>query len=150
MAAPVILFGADGTPQPPQDILRRLRAVDARLGLRFTAHVPDCPWSVTLEWHHDDPRRQHVRDGTMPPDDAFDCVARLPMDCSVDEAAAYITRRMAMSPREDINALVQRMNVFNQADEVGEQLVADAMLELTDNRFGATEGKVSGKRKRVK
>jgi hypothetical protein len=150
MASPVILFGADGTPQPPQDILRRLRAVDPRLGIKFIAHVPETPWCVTLAWHENDARRERVRCGELAPENAVDVVCRLPRDCSVGDAAAFITRRMAMHPEPDIKALVNNMNAFHQADNVGEQLVAEALAELTDNRFGAETHKVSGRRKRVK
>ena len=150
MASPVVLFGADGTPQPPQDILRRLRAVDPRLGMKYTKHVPDTPWSITLSWHENDPRREAVRTQQMSEENAMDVIARLPMDCSVNDAAAFITRRMAMWPREDVNALVSKMDSFTQAAEVGEAAVADVMEDMTNMNFGMTETKVKGRRTRVK
>lgn len=150
MPSSVILLGADGTPQPPQDILRRLRAVDARLGIKFLAHVPETPWCVTLAWHENDPRREMIRTGDLAPENGVDVICRLPHDCPVSEAAAYISRRMAMHPREDINALVRSMDAFQQADAVSEQLIANVMDDMTDNRFGAESQKVSGRRKRVK
>jgi hypothetical protein len=150
MANSVILFGADGAPQPPQDILRRLRAVDPRLGMKYTKHVPETPWSVTLSWDENDPRRESVRNQTIAEANAVDIVARLPMDCGLHEAAAYITRRMAMWPREDINALVNKMDSFTQAATVGDAAVAEVIEDMTNMNFGVKETKVKGRRTRVK
>jgi len=150
MASTVVLFGADGAPQPPQDILRRLRAVDPRMGIRYTKHVPNAPWSITLSWHENDPRREAVRTQRVSEEDAVDIIARLPMDCNVNDAAAYIARRMAMWPGEDVNALLKKMDLFTQSADVGETAVAEVMEDMTNMNFGMTETKVKGRRKRVK
>lgn len=148
MPTPVILLGLDGRPKPPEEIVRRLRAIDPRMGLKFVPGVL-MNWAVTMEFGPDDRRRKDIQSGKVNPEDAYDIIGWLPAECSLDEAPAYISRMIAMYPREDVRKALDRMEAWN-ATEGGKEEMEEVLNELADDNFGLEVPKVTGKRKRVK
>jgi len=148
MTSPVILLGADGSPQPPQDILRRLQAIDPKLGMKFV-DVPGKPWAITLGWGENDRRMGEVRAGKANPADAYDVLGYLPADCSLSEAPAYIGRFFGTYPRADVTQLLAKMDLWNQTSAGGVEEAEQVLAELSDDKFGM-DTKVTGKRTRHK
>ena len=146
MTAPVLL-GADGRPQPPQDIAKRLRGIEPRLGLRFVPGAYEV-WAITLEWPEHDPRRQGVKENRVDPDSTYDIVGWLPAGCALDEAPAFVSNSLRTFPRADVQSLVSRMERWNEEKAGGREETSDVLAELTDNKFGMEERRVTGRRTR--
>ena len=58
-------------PEPNADVLRTLKQIDERLGLRYLPVGAGC-WAITEKWGDDDKRRSRIRAGEMAPDMDFD------------------------------------------------------------------------------
>jgi hypothetical protein len=109
-----IVLNPLGQPQPPSDIVRRLRQVHPALGLKFyQPGVGASAWALTWRWPDADPRREYIRRGQMAADADYDILTWLPLDCPVDQAAGYVERALAHHPREDIKSLVSRVHHYN-------------------------------------
>lgn len=110
-----LLITPRGAPVPPQEIEKRLRAVNDRLSLSWL----DCgggSWAVMLQWSDVDRRRQTVRDGQTHEKDARDVIAWLPKDCSVEEAHGYFTRSCMTyggCNKEEVKALLNHVRAWN-------------------------------------
>lgn len=79
-------------PVPPQDAVKRLRAIDERLTLKWMKNVGGDYWAILEAWRPDDPRWGAVRRGEVPDNVAFDCRAMLPPDCSPYEVEGFVER----------------------------------------------------------
>lgn len=107
-----ILLNERGIPEPSLDIQRRLRAIHPRLALRFVIVAPSS-WAVTLAWDDNDARKEKVRAGTVSLDSAYDIIGYLPMDASVDEAPAYLSRMFREYPVEHVRNIADHVANFN-------------------------------------
>lgn len=129
-------------PQPPTEIVRRLRQVHAALGLKFYHPAAGfSSWAVTWTWAANDPRRERIQRGEIRPDADFDIIAWLPLDCPVAEAAAYVERAVKHYPREDIQNLTNRLHHYNAVEAPAEnwrEVEAAVMTRAEDLGKAAT------------
>lgn len=146
--APNIILGASGRPEPPTDIVRRLRAIDPGLSLRFIPGVIET-WAITLTFREDDPRREGMRDGSISPDCDYDIIGWLPAGCPLDEAPGYVGRAFGTHPKESVRKMLQRMDEWNEKPPEATQQVEEVVAELSDANFGLDAPKVTGRRRKV-
>ncbi len=127
-----------GRPQPPHEIIRTLQQYDPRIGLFYT----NVSWAITEAWRETDPRREWIQLGHMPADMAFDICGYLPVDCSLDQAMAYIERELHSYTAEQFSALRAAVNQHNTArqDQVMEQTVLGAVSNDLDASNIVTPG----------
>lgn len=89
--APAVLVSAGGVPVPPQDAVRRLKAVDERLSLEWSAGAWGTQGFVLFRaWGPDDKRWARVRSGELDPAGARDMVFKFPRDCPASSISAYV------------------------------------------------------------
>jgi len=136
-----ILLNERGNPEPSPDVQRRLRGIHPRLSLRFMQSAPS-HWGVTLGWGDDDPRKERVRTGQTPLDRAFDIIGYLPMNASVDEAPAYLSRMFREYPLDHVRSIADHITNFNATEPVREAAEA-AAAEVLDraNPAGTPKGR---------
>ena len=109
-----MLMDDEGRPQPPSEIQSRLRAVDPLLSLRYLQGIGPV-WAICMQWAESDPRWKTVQEGTTPPHLACDIIGNLPMDCGLDEAAAYIAKSIRTYPVDAVQSLVPRLEKYNES-----------------------------------
>lgn len=129
MPSPV-LFGASGQPEPSPEIQRRLQAIHPRLFIEFMKHSGNM-WGVYLTWASDHPSWEKVQKGLIPPDKARDRIGYLPLDCSSEEAPAYLSKMFRQYPREDVRNMVDGVVQYNTVGATQTALV-DAIAEVLD------------------
>lgn len=108
-----LLLTDRGLPAPPQDIVRRLRQIDADLGLVWV-EGPKC-WAFTIRWRPTDRRQEKRQRGEIAPDGDFDILGYLPADCPADEAFGYFVKsakRLNGTP-DEVNALLSKVHHYN-------------------------------------
>ena len=142
----VILYNASGNPEPSPEIQRRLRALDSRLYLEF---LPDFNkhWVVKCRWKDGDRRWERVRTGAISESQASDIVGWLPVDCSVDEAPAYLEKSLGIFSHRTADRVLFDVERWN-GTSAGEGQVDDVLRDLADNRYGQNESRVTGNRTR--
>lgn len=141
-----LLLNSVGRPEPSPEIQRRLRQVHHGLSLKFNDGVAG-HWMVTMEWDRNDPRWEAVRTGVNDPASAYDIIGYLPMDCSIEEAPAYIERSLRSWPKESVRSLAGRMSHYNT--QAGASQVEEAMHEVMQgNPAEFASKKVTGRRTR--
>lgn len=134
-----------GTPVPPEDVLRRLRAVDAGLGLAWTG--PLNQWKLVRQWPSSDRRWRWVQEQKYDPAQAHDIIGYIPNDCPVDMVPAYVERLVREWPVPDRVKILEgmvRYNAEGRTDAV-EAAVAGAIEETVE----AVAAPKKGRRKRV-
>lgn len=141
-----MLYNAYGNPEPSPEIQRRLRALDPRL---FLEYLPDFAkhWAVKCRWRHDDRRWEKVQTGQVPESAAADIVCWLPIDCSADEAPAYLERSLGVFSQRHADRLMFDLERWNSAG-VQSQQVEDVMQDLAASQYGLAEARVTGNRTR--
>lgn len=127
-----------GRPQPPGELLAKLKQYDSRIGLFYTS----ASWAITEMWRDDDPRRLRIQAGELQPEYAFDIAGYLPITCSVDEALPYIERELQSVSAEQFQALRHTVNHWNdvQQDQVMENTVLAAVSNDLDKGNIVTPG----------
>lgn len=139
-----VLYNAGGRPEPPTDVVARLKAISPLLEMQYVG-IPVAGelrwwWTVRGQWRADDPRWQSVRDGTLTPDHAYDLVCQLPSDCSADEAVGYLQQqvqgrgddtRKFLRDIDTWNTRQQRAVITEGGDQM-EQLVKDHITEVAN------------------
>jgi hypothetical protein len=148
-----MLLDLAGRPAPPSDIVRRLQQVDANLGLLWTPVGDDDRqgrWAVTMKWPPADRRYAYIQRGEVPSDSDFDVVVFLPADCSVDDAFGYFVNRVRSSSREDVKAMVNRVQDWNktQTDRNWQPVMDTAMEEVQSLAHGLYSGGSTAKRRK--
>lgn len=111
-AAHGVVLGADGSPQPPTEIVRRLRQIDDR----FRLHpAPDgrAVWWVVRVWGEDDPRRAMIRRQEVSADDAYDLFCEIPRDCPVWEVPNFLMRRLERTTKPELRRMVDDLARYN-------------------------------------
>lgn len=161
-----MILGADHRPQPPSEIVARLRQVDPGLGLTF------CPgafwqerlgrmvdsWAITEAWRMDDPRYRRVQAGEIDGDHCFDILTFLPADCSVDEAFGYFVGSCQRNRgKAGVNDLLNRVHTYNAQQkirnlapetELAEELITTSRHRIRSDAVG--KHKVETKAKQAK
>jgi len=140
-----LLFNSTGQPEPSPEIQRRLRALDHRLYLEFVPHF-DKHWALKCRWKEGDRRWERVQTGSIAEAQASDIVGWLPIDCSVDEAPAYLERSLSVFSQQQGERLLFNLERWN-GQAVGEQHIEQVMDELSGQKFGMDSG-ISGRRTR--
>lgn len=136
-----LLVGADQTPQPPADLVRRLAALDSRLFVKYWA----ASWRVFRHWPLDDPRWLLVQRKELSEAQAHDLLFALPVWLGVDEIAPYLERELRSSDQASVRRLVEGMAAWNEGGpaqaaidesvaEVVEQTVKDLEPPRTAGR----------------
>jgi hypothetical protein len=125
-----LLLNGAGAPEPSPSVTRRLRAIHPGLFLRHIPHAGPM-WAVCLTWPDNEPRREHVRSGELPPDRAHDIIGYLPMDASLDEAPAYLEKMFRTYPSESVQRMAD-MVVQVQQSAVLSAAVDEALGEVLD------------------
>lgn len=120
------------TPQPPEEIVRRLRQVNPHLGVRFVHSCLEPYWALTWDWPENDPRRRGVLAGDVDPANCWDLLCMLPLDCSVDDAYGYFVNHCRRATREEIRGMLDRITAYNSENtaKVWEPTMREAMEEI--------------------
>lgn len=123
-----LILNAMGAPEPSPEIRRRLQAIHPNLDISFVEAVAH-HWAITLKWEKNDRRRELIQSGGIDPSGDYDIIGYLPLDCSVDEAPAYVARVFREFPREDVQNLIGRINHYNEtpAQKAVEQATAEVL-----------------------
>lgn len=123
-----------GTPEPPSDIVRRLRQVDPDLGMRYVPAATGPCWAITLRWPETDARRGDIKRGLRDPAFDWDAVAFLPLDCPPDQAFGYFQRGVRSMTGDRARWLVEHAQEFNRTvTEQAFQGVVDDALEQVES-----------------
>lgn len=141
-----LIFGASGNPEPSPEIQRRLRAIDSRLSLKFH---PDFPrhWSVMCDWRQDDRRWERVQTGAVDPAQAQDIIGWLPLDCSVEDAPAYLERTISQFSHRTAERIAFDVTKWNTETVLRDEIGA-VMDELANSNFGEKDNRTTGNRTR--
>lgn len=126
MAAPFLMVDGAGTPQPPEELNRRLAAVDPLLFVQYWA----ASWRVFRTWSPNDPRWARVRSQEIPPETARDIVAQIPAHVPVDEMAPYLERELRGCSVEDARKLADSLaqwNTFDAGKDAVDATIADVV-----------------------
>lgn len=125
----LLMRGLDGLPVPPQELVAKLKAFDARIGLFYTKGA----WAITEAWRETDPRREWVQSGQMQEAMAFDICGYLPLSCSLDEALPYIERELRSYTMEQFTAIRHAAAHWNNPSGGHDQLVEDKVRAGMEN-----------------
>lgn len=139
-----VLYNAQGRPEPPSDVVARLKQISPLLDLQYVGWPVEGElrwwWAVTGQWRPDDPRWQSVREGVLTPAEARDLVCQLPPDCSADEAVGYMQQQVA-SRGDDTRKFLRDIDAWNTRQQNAviaaggdhmEQLVKDHITEVAN------------------
>ena len=140
-----VLLNALGKPEPSPEIQRRLRALDPRLYIEFLDSFSK-HWSIRCKWRSDDPRWHRVQSGKIPESEASDIIGWIPMDCSIDEAPAYVEKTLRRHSIQTAERVLFDIEKWNSGGAVA-QHTDDMMAELADAKYGM-DNRVTGKRTR--
>lgn len=124
-----VLVNSAGMPEPSPETTRRLRAIHAGLFLRFLGHITT-HWAVCLQWSPENPSWARIQSGEVAPDKAHDIIGYLPLDCSADEAPAYLEKMFRAFPRDEVRRMADAVHEHNltvPAAQAAEQAMAEVM-----------------------
>lgn len=124
-------------PVPPQDAVKRLKAIDRHLDMQWVPSAAGPYWGIIERWREDDPRWSRVRCGEMPSSAAFDVRAMLPHDCSPHEADSFVMREFTpvRDAAKEATQKVARVQKFNR--EKKEQHI-EKFLEEQEHKTART------------
>ena len=142
-----VIVNDRGTPEPPTEVVRRLRAVDPKLTIRWGGWGY---WELIQEWKDDDPRWRLVQAGQYDPARAYVIIGTIPNSCSTDEVPAYVERLLRQWPdAEDAKRMLDKMDSYHTGT------ATEQVQEVVEEAIEATVAEVSaplvkkGRRKRV-
>lgn len=103
-------------PEANRDIVRRLKQVDERLGLRYLPIGAGC-WAITEKWGENDMRREFIKTGGMPANMDFDVLGFAPPDMTSDDAFASLTKslRQKVTEKPEYAAMLNDTIYYNKA-----------------------------------
>jgi hypothetical protein len=121
-----ILVNAREVPQPPTDVVARLRALseDLKIGCfqmgRKPSGEPQYAWAVHHRWPLSDPRWARVQAQEIPEADAYDIICFPPLDCPVEEIVGYLERGLTAmhgsgNRSDHVTRLLNRVAAHNEA-----------------------------------
>ena len=144
MPAPV-LVNDRGLPEPSPEIARRLRQVDPGL---FLAMSPFSPvWQIRRTWPEGDPRYRLAQAGELDPNNTFDIIGTLPLDCSVEEAPAYLAQTFGqVADASERKRWLDKVTQYN-ASGVGQAEVVEQAAQEAVETLAAP--KTKGRRTKV-
>lgn len=133
-----VMVNDRGTPEPPTDVVRRLRAVDPKLTLRWG---PWGAWQLVREWREMDRRWERVQQQEYDREMAFDVIGHIPNQCGVHEVPAYVERLLReWSNADEAVAMLKQMDHYHtgaptaeveaQVQEAVEATVAEVTAPL--------------------
>jgi hypothetical protein len=125
-----VLLNSAGQPEPPTDVVKRLRALHAGLHLKFLEYTAQ-HWAVCMSWNAEDRRWERVQQGKIGPASAYDIIGYLPLDCGVDEAPAYLERMFRQYPKDEVRTMADHVAAYNETAPVAEAIEA-ALTEALD------------------
>lgn len=119
-------------PVPPQEAVKRLRAIDERLSIKWVPSAAGPYWAIIETWRPDDQRWQMVRRGEVPEKFAFDIRAMLPPDCSAHEAEGFVMRtfRPVRDAAKEAGQKMAAVQKFNR--EVKEKHIENFLIDQED------------------
>lgn len=137
-ARPLALLSDRGDPQPPGDIVERLKRLNPLFGLRFANGLSGSGWAVTRDWPEHDRRRQWIRESKYDPESAYDTIGSLPFGCTVDQAASYVERAFRDYPIEEVRKYAAEMHRWNTvaipAEQHAQAVAATVEQTMADKR----------------
>lgn len=127
-----VLVTADGDPQVPEDVNRRLAGIGVRLDWQRQMRQ----WAVKRPWPESDRRWQWIQEQQYSPDSAHDILGYVPNDCSVEQVPAYLERMLREWPHPDRDAMLSRLVHYNESGTSGvqaavEEAIAETVEEVT-------------------
>jgi hypothetical protein len=125
-----VLLNSAGQPEPPTHVVARLRAIHAGLRLRFLDHTGE-HWAICMDWPPEDRRWEWVQTGETNPTSAYDIIGYLPVQCSADEAPAYLERTFRQYPKDEVRNMADHVADYNATAPVAEAIEA-ALTEALD------------------
>jgi hypothetical protein len=163
-----MIFGTDGIPEPPSDLVRRLAQVDPRLEMMFLAMAGGC-WAFIERWGPNDSRYSFIQTGEMAPEANFDVLGYAPADVTAEDAFAILEKglRQRDVTKADFSYFLDHLAQFN-ADQKQENIkpLREFAAEMVDANagtisngasvtslqagFGVEDGKVVGTPKKAK
>ena len=122
----LFLRDAANIPIPPTAITERIRHTwpDQKFDLRYLS----ASWALIRHWPDADPRWKWVKEEGYNPNFAWDNIGSLPINCSVEEAPAFLERMLRSDSRDDVQKLALKIadwNVFEHQEEVVKELIED-------------------------
>lgn len=147
-----LMLNQAGNPEPPTDMVRRLKQIDPRMGIRFVAYggaLGDTInyWAITMDWRDTDPRRKMILEGMIPASAAIDIVCQLPLDCSVDSAYGFVVSGFKAMNDDDAKHLLTRVTEFNRnhTEKQKEALIEEAVevIKVNAPTLFADQGKTT-------
>lgn len=98
-----------GGAHVPQDVQDRLKQIDPRMyvqpkqraifdsGAETDRPEMQWQWYVVLKWPDNDPRWRMVKYGQIDPENAFDLLGAIPVDCPLEQVPGYLARQLKRS-----------------------------------------------------
>lgn len=126
-----VLLNSAGRPEPPTDIVRRLKAIHAGLHLRFVDMTGE-HWAVCMTWEPGDDRWAWIQRGEASPDSAYSIIGYLPLLCSLDEAPSFLERMFRQYPKDEVRNMADHVLAFN-ASAPSAALMEEAIAEVLDS-----------------
>jgi len=143
-----VVLNHRGHPEPSSEIQRRLRCVHPRLELRYVDAV-DAHWAICLRWAENDRRWSMIQSNEVDPNRSIDILGYLPMQCSPDEAPAYLEKSMREYPADEVRNMVRDMGQYNSVAPV-QQAMEEAMAEVLDSPNPTAQPKRRGRPPKVR
>jgi len=143
-----VVLNHRGHPEPSSEIQRRLRSVHPRLELRYVDAV-DAHWAICLRWAENDRRWSMIQSNEVDPNRSIDILGYLPMQCSPDEAPAYLEKSMREYPADEVRNMVRDMGQYNSVAPV-QQAMEEAMAEVLDSPNPSAQPKRRGRPPKVR
>ena len=143
-----VVLNHRGQPEPSSEIQRRLRCVHPRLELRYVDAV-DAHWAICLRWAENDRRWSMIQSNEIDPNRSIDILGYLPMQCSPDEAPAYLEKSMREYPADEVRNMVRDMGQYNSVAPV-QQAMEEAMAEVLDSPNPSAQPKRRGRPPKVR
>ena len=125
-----MLLNSTGQPEPPTEVVKRLRALHAGLHLRFLEYTNQ-HWAVCMTWEPEDRRWERVQRGETDPGSTYDIIGYLPVSCSADEAPGYLERTFRQYPKEEVRRMADFVQQYNETTPIAEAAEA-ALVEALE------------------
>ena len=126
-----VLLNSAGQPEPPTDVVKRLRALHAGLHLRFMEYTAQ-HWAVCMTWDSGDRRWERVQTGKTDPASTYDIIGYLPIDCPVGEAPAYLERMLRQYPKDEVRNMADHVQQYNATAPV-DAAIEEALTEALES-----------------
>jgi hypothetical protein len=135
-----LVLNARGEPEIPNDIKRRLKALDDGFSI---AIINGC-WWLMQRWRENDPKWAWVQDGRIPESQAYDGIGAFPMDCGFEQMPAFIEKSLREFPVRDLtrqaSAFAHGESLAPEAEEIKHDMFEEAIKDAEST------GHVTGRR----